>query len=181
MRTYSFADSSGALRVLARPVEWAALKMPATGLFFALADAAWAIHRLRRKVEKLDRLFWQKLPMARLGPDIHFATSREIEEPFRVARCLVLHLEPFRTGVVVGWFDKGLEDPEDENAVSEALRRAVSLRNPTRQELDAFDDSIPHGTGKPGGLRYGATGGSPVRGGGPGPRMVITGDAGADE
>src|SRR5262249_32242852 len=125
MRTLSFADSSEALRWLARPLERAALKMPSLWLFFVLADAAWGIHKLRRRVEKLDRLFWHRVRMARFGPDIHFAVSREVEEPYRVARCVVLHLEPFKTGVVVGWYGKPKIDPNDYNAVSEALRRAV--------------------------------------------------------
>lgn len=158
MRTHSFADSHVALR-----------------------GAARLLTRAANRVEKLDRLFWHKVRMSRFGPDIHFAVSREVEEPFRVARCVVLHLEPFRTGLVLGWYDEGLEDPDDLNAASEALRRAVSLRKPTRKELENFDDAKLHGPGRPGGLRFGATGSGTVGSGGSQLRVVDPGDVRAGQ
>lgn len=149
MRTHSLADLPGALRDLA---DW----LDGHGF------------------EKLDRLYWHKVRMARLGPDVHFARTREIEEPYRTGRSVVFHLEPFRPGIVIGWYGKPTVDPYDENAVSEALRRAVTIRKPTQKELDDFDDERKlHGPGKPVGLRFGATGGIQVRGERPRPGMVV--------
>ena len=180
MRTHSLADLSGALRWLAKPLESAALKMPYLWMFFALADAAWHIHKVRRKVAKLDRLFWHKVRMARFGPDVHFAVSREIDEPYRTARCIILHLEPFRTGIAIGWYGKAVIDVFDDNAIAEHVRRAVTVRKPTQKELDEFDDERKiHGPGRPVGLRFGATGGVSVRGERPRPGMVVIGDDGA--
>lgn len=139
MRTHSFADSHGALRGAAR---------------LLVKAANW--------VEKQDRFFWHKVRLARFGPDIHFALSREVEEPFRVAHCVVLHLEPFRPGIVLGWYDKTEIDADDDNEIAEHLRRALTLRKPTQKELDSFDDSKPHGTGRPGNLRSGAATRSPA-------------------
>lgn len=125
--------------------------------------------------KRFDRLFWHKVRMARFGPDIHFATTREIEEPFRVARCVVLHLEPFRTGLAIGWYKhSGLEE-------FEALTLAVRPeRPPTKQELESYDDNRMHGP-RAGGIRFSATNSLPSRPGGPGPRMVVLEPTGADD
>ena len=127
--------------------------------------------------KRFNRFFWHTVRMSRFGPDIHFATSREIEDPYRVGKAVVLHLEPFRPGLVLGWYGKeGL--PE-----FEALRRAVSLRDPTEQELRNFDENELHGPRRPTGLRFSATGGRPVgqgEFGGPEPAMGTHGHAGAD-
>lgn len=157
MRTHSLADLPGALRDLADWLDGKGFK-------------------------KLDRLYWHKVRMARFGPDVHFARSREVEEPYRVGRSVILHLEPFRTGIVIGWYAKPTVNLYDDNAVSEALRRAVTVRNPTQEELDDFDDERKlHGPGKPVGLRFGATGGVQVRGERPKPGMVVIDDDGAGQ
>ena len=124
--------------------------------------------------KRFDRLFWHRVRMSRFGPDVHFATTREIEEPFRVARCVVLHLEPFRTGLAIGWYkDSGLDE-------FEALTLAVRPeRPPTKQELDEYDDSRMHGPGA-GGLRFSATSSLPSRERQSGPRMVVLEHDGAD-
>lgn len=149
-------------------------------LHVALREAARLLSRAANRVEKMDRLFWHKVRMSRFGPDIHFAVSREIEEPFRTARCVILHLEPFRTGIVIGWYAKPTIDTEDDNAVAEHVRRAVTTRPPTEKELAAFDDERLHGPGRPGGLRFGATGRRPVGGGGPQLRVADAGLSGTD-
>jgi hypothetical protein len=119
--------------------------------------------------------------MARLGPDIHFAVSREVEEPFRVGKVVILHLEPFRTGIAIGWYARPTVNIYDENAVTDALRRAVTVREPTQKELEDFDDERKlHGPGKPVGLRIGATGGVSVLGERPRPGMVVVDDVRAD-
>lgn len=160
MRNHSFADSHGALREAAR---------------LLVKAANW--------VEKQDRFFWHKVRMARFGPDIHFPVNREIEEPFRVARCVALHLEPFRPGIVFGWYARPTIDPEDDNAVAEHFRRAVTVRKPTEKELEAFDDEARHGPGthKPPRLRTGATSGVAVREGGPEQGVEAPGAAGAGQ
>lgn len=131
--------------------------------------------------KRWDRLFWHKVRMARLGPDIHFAVSREVEEPFRVARCAVLHLEPFRTGIVIGWYAKPTIDAEDDNAVAEHVRRALTTRPPSNKELAAFDDERLHGPGRPTGLRFSATGSGALGLPGSRPRMDDAGLPGTDE
>lgn len=157
MRTHSFADLSGALRDLADWLDGHGLK-------------------------KLDRLFWHKVRMARFGPDIHFAVNREVEAPYRTGKVLILHLEPFRTGVAIGWYDRPDIDVYDDNAVFEHMRRAVTTREPTRKELDEFDDERKlHGPGRPVGLRFGATGGIQVRGQRPRPGMAVIEPDGAGQ
>lgn len=130
----------------------------------SLADLPGAIHGfadwLDKRTRKLDRLFWHKVRMARLGPDVHFAVNHEIEEPYRVGRVIVLHLEPFRTGLAIGWYGKtGL--PEHE-----ALLRAITTQQPTQRDFDDFDDDVLQ---RPGGLRFSASYRSAVERRGPGP------------
>ena len=157
MRTHSLADLPAALRDFA---DW--------------LDA--------RGFKKLDRLFWHRVTMARFGPDIHFAVSREVDDPYRTGRAIILHLEPFRTGIAIGWYGKPDIDPYDDNAVAEHVRRAVTVREPSRKELDEFDDTRKlHGPGRPVGLRFGATGGVQVHGERPRPGMVVIDDDGADQ
>lgn len=128
---------------------------------------------------RFDRLYFQRVRMRRFGPDVHFATSREIDPPYRVGKAVILHLEPFRTGIVIGWYAEATVNPFDDNEVSEVLRRAVTVRTPTQQELDDFDDERKlHGPGRPVGLRFGATGGVTIRGERPRPGMVVIDDDG---
>lgn len=154
MRTHSLADLPGALHDLA---DW-----------------------LESRTKRLDRFFWHTVRMARFGPDIHFATNREVEEPYRTGKVVILHLEPFRTGIALGWYARPVIDAYDDNAVSEHVRRAVTVREPSQKELEAYDDDVLHGPGKPAGLRFSATGGSPARGGRPGPGMVAADDDGPE-
>lgn len=140
MRTHTLADLPGAMRDL----------------------AGW----LEPKLKRMDRLYVQRVRMARFGPDVHFATTREIEDPFRVGKSVILHLEPFRPGIVIGWYSKdGL--PEHE-----ALLRAVTTNAPPREDLDEFDEDVLQKPAADGGLRYSQTFGSAVRVGRP--------DAGVD-
>lgn len=156
MRTHSLADLSGALRDFA---DW----LDGKGL------------------PKLDRFFWHKVRMARFGPDIHFAPNREVDEPYRTGKVMVLHLEPFKTGIALGWYARPTVDLYDDNAISEHVRRAMTVRTPSRKEIDEFDDERKlHGPGRPVGLRFSATRGGTLRRG-PQRRVVIDGDAGPDE
>lgn len=152
MRTHSLADLPDVLRNVADILE-------------------------RRNIKRLDRLFWHTIKMRRFGPDVHFAMSREIREPYRVGRCIILHLEPFKTGIVLGWYSKGNYKEH------EALMRALSLRDPTDEELDAFDDEKLHGSrfapGRPLRLRSSASG-SGTMGTEPEIRMAHAGSAGVD-
>jgi hypothetical protein len=175
MRTHSLADSAGALRGLSGLMARAANRMPYYWGALALAECSARLRRGARRTEKLDRLFWHQARMARFAPDIHFAVNREIEEPFRVARCVVLHLEPFRPGLVVGWYGRQRLDEYD------ALCHAVTLRTPTRKDLDAYDDEKLHGPGKPVGLRFSATVGGPLRGWRPGPGVAAAEHDGAGQ
>lgn len=175
MRTHSLAGSSGAIDVLASLSARGSGKAPFFWGALALADCSDRLRKAARRAEKLDRLFWHPVRMARLGPDVHFAVNREIEEPYRTGRCVVLHLEPFRTGLVVGWYGR------ERLGEFEALRRAVSLSDPTQKQLDDFDDDKLHGPGQPGRLRFGAAGGSGQRGGRPEPRVAAPADAGAGQ
>lgn len=125
--------------------------------------------------KRFDRFFWHRVRMSRFGPDVHFARSYEIEEPFRAARCVILHLEPFSTSLVLGWYSR---DGQDEHV---ALRRAVSLRRPTQKELDVFDESVTQRPSEHAGIRFSATGGRPPRSERPGPRMRVIELPGADE
>jgi hypothetical protein len=124
--------------------------------------------------KRFDRLFWHRVRMARFGPDIHFARSYEIEEPFRLGKCLVLHLEPFRTGLVLGWYSR---EGQEEHV---ALRRAVSLRKPSQRDLDVFDENVTQRPSEHVGIRFSASGGRPPREPRPGPRMVVVDDIGAE-
>lgn len=163
MRTYSLADSAEALRALAGASAHGASRVPFYPVALALAECSMRLRRGARHAEKLDRLFWHTVRMARFGPDIHFAVNREIDEPYRTGRCVILHLEPFRPGLVIGWYGRQRHDEY------EALHRAVTMRAPTRKDLDAYDEEKLHGPGRPGGLRFGTAGSSAVRGGRPEP------------
>lgn len=172
MRTTSLADVHELLRGPVRVLD--NLGSPDS---LILRYAALGLHqlanRVERKVRRLDRLFWHRVRMARFGPDVHFATNREIEPPYRVGHAVILHLEPFRTGVVIGWYGKTrLEE-------FEALTRAVRpQRPPTKQELDNYDERKLHGPGKPTGLRF-STAGSGASRPGSGYRVAGPDDAGA--
>jgi hypothetical protein len=173
MRTHSLADLQSPLRAPVRALD--SIGSPDS---ITLHYSALWLHQLanllERKMRGLDRLFWHRVRMARFGPDVHFAISRELDDPFRVGKAVILHLEPFTRGVAIGWYrNTGLSE-------SEALRRAVSLRDPTQQELDDLDEDKLHGPGKQrSGLRFSATGGSPVRDDRPRLRVVAADDAGA--
>lgn len=124
--------------------------------------------------QRFDRLFFHTVRMSRFAPDVHFAVNHEIEEPFRRGRCLVLHLEPFRTGLVIGWYPRnGLT----ENA---ALQGAMRLRRPTQEELDDFDEDVTQRFGQRPGIRTGATAGGAVRPGGHGRGVGPAGGAGTE-
>lgn len=81
----------------------------------------------------LARTFVQTLPLKRFAPP-HFARSQEIDEPYRYAKALIVHIPPFRTGIVIGlWSKTGLKEDE-------ALLRAVRPnRAPTHKELRFWD------------------------------------------
>lgn len=175
MQTHSFADLHELLRGTVKQID--RVGSPDSLILHGIAQK---LHWLANRVERrLDRLFWHSVQMARLGPDIHFAVSREVREPFRTGRVIVLHLEPFKPGIAIGWLSKPDIDPYDDNAISEHVRRAVSLRKPTQKELDEFDDEVLHGPGKPTGLRFSATRGGAARGGSSG-RVDVTRDAWTD-
>lgn len=173
MRTHSLADLHSPLRAPVRALD--SIGSPDS---LTLHYSALWLHQLanllERKMRGLDRLFWHRVRMARFGPDIHFAPSREIEEPFRVGKAVILHLEPFSRGLAIGWYrNTSLSE-------FEALRRALSLRDPTQQELDDLDDDKLQGPGRQrSGLRFSATSGSSVRREGAGAGMVVVDDAGA--
>lgn len=175
MRTTSLADLHALLRGPVRLLDSIGSPDSPTLHYSALWLHKLA-NRVERRVRRLDRFFWHTVRMARFGPDFHTAPSQETREPYRTGRCLILHLEPFRTGLVLGWYGKtGMEE-------FEALTRAVRpKRPPTAKELENYDEYKLHGPGRPGGLRFSATSGGQIPFVGPQYRVVDAGDAGADE
>lgn len=166
MRTHSLADLHTPLRSPIRALD----SVGAPDSLVLHYSALW-LHKLADRVQRAtrrtDRFFWHHVRMARFGPDVHFTVSREIQEPFRVARAIVFHLEPFRPGIVLGWYGKPHLDE------SEALTLAIRpQRPPTKQELDNYDDAKLHGPGRPIGLRFSATSSGEVHGGRPGLRVA---------
>lgn len=87
---------------------------------------------------RFNRAFAQVIRLAPDAPLVHRAVNREIEYPYRSARSIIIRLG--RWGLVLGRY--GPDGDEDE-----ALRRSVILREPTREELDAHDETVLHGPG----------------------------------
>lgn len=175
MRTHSLADLHEPIRVPVRVLD--SVGSPDSLLLHY--SALW-LHKTANFVQKharrADRLFWHRVRMARFGPDLHFAITREIKEPFRVGRAVIFHLEPFKPGIAVGWYGRPYLDE------SEALTLAIRPeRPPTKQELDNYDDDKLHGPGKPVGLRFSATSSREVHGGGPRLRVVVPANDGPGE
>lgn len=175
MRTHSFADLHEPIRVPVRVLD----SVGSPDSLILHYSALW-LHKtadyVQKRVRKTDRLFWHRVRMARFGPDLHFAVTREVVEPFRVGRAVILHLEPFKPGIAIGWYGKPYLDE------SEALTLAIRpQRPPTKQELDNYDDGKLHGPGKPVGLRFSATRGREGHARGPELRVVDPGDAGLGE
>jgi hypothetical protein len=105
--------------------------------FFAILHGGldW-IERLTNKTP-VCRVFIQTVRLKRWAPP-HIARSQETQEPFRHSRSVVLHVPPFRTALVVGfWSREGY--PEDE-----ALLRAVTPHKEFDESVLAdWDESNP--------------------------------------
>lgn len=115
-------------------------------LFAVLHGGLDWIERLVNKTPA-SRVFIQTVRLKRWAPP-HIARSQETQEPFRHSRSLVLHVPPFRTAIVVGfWSRDGY--PEDE-----ALLRAVTPHKEFDETvLEDFDEANPRKFAKVDGLR----------------------------
>lgn len=88
---------------------------------------------------RFDRAYLQVIRLSPDAPLVHRAVTREIEHPYRTGRSVIVRVG--RRGLVLGRYDR---EGADEYSV---LRRATILREPSRDELDAFDDAVLHGPG----------------------------------
>lgn len=86
---------------------------------------------------RFDRVFAQVVRL-RDAPFLHRAVTREIAYPYRSARSTVVRIG--RRGLVLGRY--GPAGDEDD-----VLRRATILREPTREEAEASDETVLHGPG----------------------------------
>ncbi len=99
----------------------------------------WA-HGLIDKLDRaiagtwITRVFVQGTMYLKWWAPPHLARTQEIDEPFRYARSLIIHVPPFHTGIAIGlWSKTGLKEDE-------ALLRAVRpTRPPTHSELRFWD------------------------------------------
>ena len=60
---------------------------------------------MARTTHDLGRLYCHAMRVPRGGPVLQLGTSHEVEEPWRVGRCVVLRL--WRLALVLGWWDHG--------------------------------------------------------------------------
>lgn len=126
-------------------------------LFAVLHGGIDLLERLTNKTP-VCRVFLHTVRLKRWAPP-HLARSQETEIPFRHARSLVLHVPPFRTALVIGFWSK------DGYTEEEALLRAVTSHKEFDDAwLEDFDEANPRvntassgegGSVFGGGLRYG--------------------------
>ncbi len=104
---------------------------------------------IERQVNRtpVRRVFIQTVKLKRWAPP-HLALSQETERPFRHSRSVVLHVPPFSTALVVGFWSR-YGYPEDE-----ALLRAVTPHKEFDESvLEDFDEANVQLTAKTEGLR----------------------------
>lgn len=53
----------------------------------------------------VGRLYWHTMAVPTGGPLVELGQSHEVEEPWRVGRCVVLRV--WRRALVVGWWGRG--------------------------------------------------------------------------
>lgn len=58
-----------------------------------------------RDTHDLGRLYIHSMTVPRSGPLVELGTSHEVEEPWRVGRCVVLRV--WKRALVVGWWGPG--------------------------------------------------------------------------
>lgn len=116
----------------------------------------------------LHRWFWHSVHVKWYAPPVHFATSWELDHPFRKSHAIVLRYSFRRSAVLGKWGKTGYDE---DTALLEAT---IHGRQRRQDEREAWDETVLK-------VHDPATdGNSGVLGGEPGLRVRATFDAGID-